>query len=60
MYFKFKNNPNENEINIDYNDFMGQSLIMFINHKIYDREFKMVGATGIGLKTSYINETLLL
>lgn len=57
-YFKFKNNPNENEINIDYNDFMGQSLIMFINHKIYDREFKMVGATGIGLKTSYINDML--
>lgn len=57
-YFKFKNKLAENEINIDYNQFMGQSLIMFMNHKIYDDESKMIGATGIGLKTSYINEML--
>jgi len=57
-YFNFKNNPERSEINIDYNKFMGQSLIMFINHKIYDNEFHMIGATGIGLKTSYINDML--
>lgn len=57
-YFNFKNNPEVSEINIDYNKFMGQSLIMFINHKIYDDKFRMIGATGIGLKTSYINDML--
>ncbi|PCI54825.1 MAG: GGDEF domain-containing protein [Gammaproteobacteria bacterium] len=57
-YFNFKDNPEMSEINIDYNKFMGQSLIMFINHKIYDDEFHMIGATGIGLKTSYINDML--
>ncbi len=57
-YFNFKNNLEVSEINIDYNKFMGQSLIMFINHKIYDDEFHMIGATGIGLRTSYINDML--
>jgi len=57
-YFNFKNVPEVSEINIDYNKFLGQSLIMFINHKIYDDEFHMIGATGIGLRTSYINDML--
>ena len=57
-YFNFKNIPEENEINIDYNNFMGESLIMFINHKIYDDKSRMIGATGVGLKTSYINDML--
>lgn len=57
-YFNFKNSAEVSEINTDYNKHMGQSLIMFINHKIYDDEFHMIGATGIGLKTSYINDML--
>ena len=57
-YFNFKNKTEENEINIDYNQFMGRSLIMFMNHKIYDDETNMIGATGVGLKTSYINDML--
>lgn len=57
-YFHFKQSPEVSEINIDYNKFMGQSLIMFINHKIYDDKMHMIGATGIGLKTSYINDML--
>ncbi|MGV2873677.1 sensor domain-containing diguanylate cyclase [Colwellia sp. E150_009] len=57
-YFNFKEKPEENEINIDYNSFMGKSLIMFMNHKIYDDKSRMIGATGVGLKTSYINDML--
>jgi diguanylate cyclase (GGDEF)-like protein len=57
-YFNFMNNPEVSEINIDFNKFMGQSIFMFINHKIYDDERNMIGATGIGLKTSYINDML--
>jgi len=57
-YFNFKDNPEKSEINIDSNEFMGQSLIMFINHKIYNDELDMIGATGVGLKISYINGML--
>lgn len=57
-YFSFKKSAEVSEINIDYNKFMGQSLIMFINHKIYDENYHMIGATGVGLQTSYINDML--
>lgn len=57
-YFSFKNTPEKNEINIDHNEHMGTSLFMFINHKIYDEDFHFLGATGVGLKTSYIDEML--
>jgi diguanylate cyclase (GGDEF)-like protein len=57
-YFSFKNNPEPHEINIDRNEFMGTSLFMFINHKIFDEDFHLLGATGVGLKTSYIDEML--
>lgn len=57
-YFSFKKKPELNEINIDHNEFMGTSLFMFINHKIYDEDFHLLGATGVGLKTSYIDEML--
>ena len=57
-YFAFKKSTDISEINIDYNKFMGKSLIMFINHKIYDDDYHMVGATGVGLETSHINDML--
>ena len=57
-YFAFKKKPEIQEINIDKNEHMGKSLVMFINHKIFDSEFHMIGATGVGLKTSYINDML--
>ena len=57
-YFDFQKAPELNEINIDYNTHMGTELIMFINHKILDSDYHMIGATGIGLKTSYINDML--
>ncbi|MBU2869789.1 diguanylate cyclase [Colwellia sp. E2M01] len=57
-YFNFKKIAEPSEINIDYNTNMGSELIMFLNHKIYDDDYHMLGATGIGLKTSYINDML--
>lgn len=57
-YFNFKNDPEIHEINIDHNEFMGTSLFMFINHKIYDDDFNLLGMTGVGLKTAYIDEML--
>lgn len=57
-YFNFKKNIEASEINIEFNKLVGPSLIMFINHKIYDDDFHMIGATGVGLQTSYINDML--
>lgn len=57
-YFKFKDIQEPYEINLDFNKFMGDSLIMFINYKIFDETYHYLGATGIGIKISYINEML--
>jgi len=57
-YFNFKKNPNKHEINLDLNQNIDDSMIMFINHKIYDQQYQMIGATGIGLKISYVNDML--
>ena len=57
-YFKFKELQNHHEINLDYNIHMGESMIFFINYKIFDYDFHYLGATGIALKTSYINKML--
>lgn len=57
-YLDFQKASELSEINIDYNTNMGSELIMFINHKILDSDYHMIGATGVGLKTSYINDML--
>ncbi len=57
-YYDFQKTAELNEINIDYNSNMGAELIMFINHKILDSNYHMIGATGVGIKTSYINDML--
>lgn len=57
-YFAFKENPEMHEINIDRNEFMGTSLLMFINHKIIDENSNLIGTIGVGLKTSYIDNML--
>lgn len=57
-YFKFKNTQTDQEINLDYNQELDNSLIMFINHKMFDEEYQLIGVTGIGLKISYVDEML--
>lgn len=57
-YFSFKEIPSDHEINLDFNKHIGDSLVMFINHKIFDEEYHIIGATGIGLRISYINDML--
>ncbi len=57
-YFVFRNNPEMHEINIDRNELMGTSLLMFINHKIIDENSNLIGTIGVGLKTSYIDDML--
>ena len=57
-YFKFKDLEKKSEINLDLNDNIANSVIMFINFKIFDDNFNYLGATGVGIKISYINEML--
>jgi diguanylate cyclase (GGDEF)-like protein len=57
-YFAFRKFPKAHEINLDFNSNIDEEMIMFINHKIMDEQFHMIGATGIGLKISYINDML--
>ncbi|WP_294967153.1 sensor domain-containing diguanylate cyclase [Sulfurimonas sp.] len=57
-YFDFKAMPKSHQINLDFNDNFTNSLIMFINFKIYDDNYNFIGATGIGIEISYIDEML--
>jgi diguanylate cyclase (GGDEF)-like protein len=57
-YFKFKDQEKKNEINLDLNANLSDSIIMFINFKILDDNFNYLGATGVGIKISYIHEML--
>jgi len=57
-YFTFKALEEKHEINLDVNDHISKSVIMFINFKIFDDSFHYIGATGVGIKISYIKEML--
>lgn len=57
-YFNFKKLEFAHEINLDFNEHMDSDMIMFINYKIFDERYHMIGATGIGLKISYVNDML--
>jgi diguanylate cyclase (GGDEF)-like protein len=57
-YFDFENIQNNHEINLDFNENMSNDMIMFINYKIFDSNFHYIGATGIAIKISYINDLL--
>ncbi|MDX1796396.1 MAG: sensor domain-containing diguanylate cyclase, partial [Hydrogenovibrio sp.] len=55
---RFRKTQQAHEINLDYNDQFGNNMIMFINHKIVDKHGKLLGATGIGMHMSYIDNIL--
>lgn len=57
-YFEFKKTTESNEINIDHNQALSNSLIMFINYKIFDSNYHFIGATGVAIKIEYIDEML--
>ena len=57
-YFNFKEIQESKELNLDYNKNLSNSLILFINHKILDKDYNYLGTTGVALKLSYINDLL--
>lgn len=57
-YHDFKQIEDKHEINLDFNEHLSNSLIMFINYKIIGKDYSFLGATGVGLKISYIDDML--
>jgi len=57
-YFDFNNFQGVHEINLDFNKNLSNSMIMFINYKIFDNNYKLLGVTGVALKISYIDDML--
>ncbi len=57
-YFRFKESQTQHEINLDFNEHLTNSLMMFINFKILDNSYHYIGATGVALKVSYVDEML--
>ncbi len=57
-YYNFKQIEDNHEINLDFNEHLANSLIMFINYKIIGKDFSSLGVTGVGLKISYIDDML--
>lgn len=57
-YYEFRNKADYHEVNIDFNKNINNSMFMFINHKIFNEKFHMLGVAGVGIEISYINEML--
>ena len=57
-YFEFKNLDKDHEINIDLNTKITSVPIMFINFKMFNKQSEYLGATGVGIEVSYINNLL--
>lgn len=57
-YFQFRDTESDNEINLDTNSQLDNSLFMFMNYKIFDDNYQLIGVTGIGHKIAYVDEML--
>lgn len=57
-YFDFIAKNKQHEINLDLNKNLTNSLMMFINYRIVNDKNELLGATGVGLQISYINDML--
>jgi len=57
-YFRFKEQSEPYEINLDHNANLGDFLVMFINYKVMNYKKEMIGVTGVGVRLLNI-ETML-
>lgn len=57
-YFRFKDQPELYEINLDHNANLSDTLIMFINYKVMDYRNQMIGMTGVGVRLINIEKML--
>jgi diguanylate cyclase (GGDEF)-like protein len=57
-YFDLKDARKKKELNLDFNSYIDDSIVMFINYKIFDETSSFIGVTGVAIKTSYIDNML--
>lgn len=57
-YENFKNSDKEYEVNLDYNQNLTTSLVMFINYKVRDYTNKYIAVTGVGIELLDIEKML--
>jgi diguanylate cyclase (GGDEF)-like protein len=57
-YFTFKNSTKNYEVNLDHNQNLTDTLIMFINYKVRDYAQKYIAVTGVGIELLDIQKML--
>ena len=57
-YFRVRKMAGDYEINIDPDMANKDSMTIFINYKVYDYIGNFIGATGVGLRVSAVNELI--
>jgi diguanylate cyclase (GGDEF)-like protein len=57
-YFRVQQMPQSYEINIDYDAANNNSLAIFMNFRVQDRQGKYLGATGVGLSMDRLHHLL--
>ena len=57
-YFRFKEQSELYEINLDHNANLGDFLVMFINYKVMNYKKEMIGVTGVGVRLLNIEQML--
>lgn len=57
-FFDFKKKKEIYEVNIDHDNDISDSLIMFINYKVKDYSGKFIAITGVGIKLTEIEKML--
>lgn len=59
-YFNAKNlpEPQEYEVNIDYNAANTSSLAVFVNYKVFDYDNNFIGITGVGLALDDVKQLI--
>lgn len=57
-YYRFIENGQEHDLDVDSNQAATNSLTIFINHRLEDYEGNLVGVTGAGLNVNHINQLI--
>ena len=55
-YFRFRESEVSHEVNLDTNSQLDNTLFMFMNYKIFDENYQLIGATGVGHRISYVDD----
>lgn len=57
-YFRLRQELNNYEVNVDKDTAIQNAVTVFINHKMYDYQGELLGATGVGLSTVMVRNLI--